>query len=469
MPATKNVFVSKFANSNDAFIPEVWAAEALRILYENRVASQLVHTDFSDEIAQFGDVVNTRRPAKFSNVRKTDDDEVTTQSATAQNVQVALDQWNHVSFIIKDGEESKSMQSLVDTYLRPAIVAVAQAMDQMVLGQRFEFIQNVVGSLSTTADKAGVIAVGTKLDELLCPMDSRNLIVSPSVQGDLLNIADFVSADKVGDDGTALREGSLGRKFGLQTFMTQNCRKIVATDTRTGAINNSAGYAIGETDIAVDGFSAAITTGSWITVAGDMTPQLVIGTTGGTTPSAIEIWPGLTKAVVNNAVVTVYDPAYVNKSGGYAASYNKALDIDGITLPPRVGQMISTGVTGATVKLYSAISSVDSSGNSIPSTTSLLLNRGLDAAVANNAVLGLGPAGNYNFAFHRDAIALVSRPLAMPQRSMGVLAAVVEMDGVGLRVTMTYDGKAQGHRVTVDVLCGVKTLDTNLGCLFLSA
>jgi len=32
-----------------------------------------------------------------------------------------------------------------------------------------------------------------------------------------------------------------------------------------------------------------------------------------------------------------------------------------------------------------------------------------------------------------------------------------------LRVTITYDGEKQGHLVTVDILCGVKVLNTDLG------
>jgi hypothetical protein len=40
------------------------------ILEENMVASNLVHRDFQNEIAKFGDVVNTRRPGMFKIKRK---------------------------------------------------------------------------------------------------------------------------------------------------------------------------------------------------------------------------------------------------------------------------------------------------------------------------------------------------------------------------------------------------------------
>ena len=54
-----------FDNDNSAFIPELWANEGLAILQENMVIANLVHRDFENEIRQFGDVVNTRRPGTF--------------------------------------------------------------------------------------------------------------------------------------------------------------------------------------------------------------------------------------------------------------------------------------------------------------------------------------------------------------------------------------------------------------------
>ena len=101
-------WLAVFANDNDALIPEVWAQEALMVLEANMVASSLVYRDFENEIASFGDTVNAHRPNTFVAKRKTDADEVTVQDAQATNVPVKLNQHLHVSFTIKDGEESKS-------------------------------------------------------------------------------------------------------------------------------------------------------------------------------------------------------------------------------------------------------------------------------------------------------------------------------------------------------------------------
>jgi hypothetical protein len=78
------------------------------------------------------------------------------------------------------------------------------------------------------------------------------------------------------------------------------------------------------------------------------------------------------------------------------------------------------------------------------------------------------PAGDYNFAFHRNALALVTRPLAAPAAGTGALSFVASYNGLSMRVTITYDGTKQGHLVTCDLLCGIKTLDRRLGCVLLA-
>lgn len=447
-------------NSLDAFVPEIWAQEGLMILEEQMLIAGLVYRDFSNQIAQFGDTVNTRYPAEFTAQLKADADDVTVQNATATNVPVVLDQHLHVSFRIRDGEESKGFQNLRDQYLVGAMRALARGVDEILIGHRYDFINNNVGKLQTSPTRSTVIDAVAKADTLKWPLDGRNFLVSPTMKGAILNVDDFIQADKRGDGGQAMREALIGRVLGFNWYMGQNARYIATGSTKvTGAINNTEGYAIGDTTIAVDGFSAAITAGGWITVAGDMTPQLVISTVGGATPTSITIAPGLAHAVSDNAVVTSYTPGAINYSSGYAAGYSKAIAVDAFTVAAKQGQMLSTGATAALLNRYSAINT--------PTTTSIQLNHSLKAAVADDAVVGVGPAGDYGWGFHRNAVALVSRPLAMPAVGTGARAFTATYNNISMRVTITYDGLKQGHLVTCDMLLGSKTLDTNLGfCMF---
>lgn len=457
------VWRAVYANDNDAFIPEVWAQESLMILEANMVAAALVHRDFEDEIANFGDVVNTRRPATFTGKRKTDADEVTVQDAQATNVPVRLDQHWHTSFLIKDGEESKSFANLRDVYLEPALLSIGQAIDEVVLMQMYRFIAagNVVGKLGTAISKTTVIDGREVLNNNKVPTLNRRFIVCPNMEGDLLNVGDFTKANEVGDDGSAVREGNLGRKFGFDFFLDQNSPSVATgSSTTAGAVNNASGYAAGSTTITMDGHSGAITAGTWCTIAGDMTPQKVTASVGGATPTQITISPGLKNAVVDNAVITFYTPGAINYAAGYDQYYTKEMVIDGFTVAPKVGQLCSLDAAAVTANnVYGALST--------PTTIELLVDRALNAAVADNAVVGVGPAGDYGFAFHKNAISLVTRPLAQPAAGTGALSYVANYNGLSVRVTITYNGTKQGHLVTVDILGGIEVLDANMGCLVL--
>jgi len=456
-----------YANSLDAFNPEIWAAESLLILENNVVAAQLVHRNFENSIQQFGDTVNTRLHGEFTARRKVDDDDVTIQDATATNVAVKLDQHLHTSFLIRDGEESKGFKVLRDEYLVPGMVSLAQQLDEIILGQIYHFRHQSVGQLGVTPTRALVTAARGELNKLRVPTQGRRLLLTPNQETAMLNIDSFVEADKVGDPGTALREGSLGRKYGMDIFMDQNLPSVVGQSTVDGAVNFAAGYPAGTTVIAVDGFSAAIPAGSWITVAGDLTPLQVVSTVGGTTPTSITVAaPGLRESVADDAVVSVYPAGAINFGAGYTTGYGKEITFDGLTAAPQKGQLLSIGAalaaTGETNPIHSALS-----GPTL-STTGAWLDRPLRAAAADDAVLGLGPDGEYGFAFHEMALALVSRPLAMPQAGTGALSMVMNWRGLSIRVTITYLGLKQGHLVTLDMLCGVKVLDTRLGVLVLS-
>jgi hypothetical protein len=452
-------FTPVYANDNDAYIPEVWAAESLMILTNNLIAANLVHRDFEDEVANFGDVVNTRRPNDFTMKRKNDSDSVTVQDAVSPNVAVKLDQHLHTSFMIKDGEESKGFKNLVEVYLEPAIISIAQGVDEIVTGMTYQYLANCVGQLGVDATKSSVISARDTMNQNKVPVNGRNLLISSPTEAALLNIDEFVTADKVGDEGSALREGSLGRKYGFQIFMDQNQPSIATGNTIvTGEVDNAGGYAAGATTMTVDGFVAAITNGSWFVVEGDLTPQQVVSTIGGATPTSITFTPGLKSGVVDDADITSYTPGAIDNGAGYPLGESRDLTIDGFTVAPKTGQLTTIGAAGG--PKYSQLST--------PTTTSMLLNRALQAAVIDDDAVGIGPAGNYNYFFHRNAMTLVSRPLAAPMAGTGALSSVANFGGIAIRITITYDGSAQGHLVTADMLLGTEVLDSCLGGVLLA-
>jgi len=88
-------------------------------------------------------------------------------------------------------------------------------------------------------------------------------------------------------------------------------------------------------------------------------------------------------------------------------------------------------------------------------------------ALTDNQVAFPGPAGSMNLAFCRNAMALVTRSLALPPSAFGVAAATASYNGVGMRVVMQYDSLVGGTRVNLDILAGTAVLDVNQACVIL--
>lgn len=459
-----------YANSLDAFIPELWARESVAILVENMVISNLVHKDFSNEIASFGDIVHTRKPAEFTAQRKTNADSVTVQDASATDIQVPLDQHIHTSFMIKDGEESKSFKQLRDEYLAPAVLSIAQALDKILLGESHMFWQNaegIRGGLTIANLIQYLVETRKRMNINKAYEGGRNLILTPTTEATALQISTFHEADKVGDEGTAMREASLGRKFQFNMFMCQNAPSTVGNPVNANEplIDLSAGYAIGTTVIHVDTAGSSLEVGQWISSGGVLHHITALGTLS-TQDIDVTISPGLRVAVAENDIVVVGGQGLVDDTDDYALGYAKELTVDGITGIIPVGSLLTFATPGSPNVIKGEKYSVIATTETGTDTTGITLNKPLDVAIDDDDIIHFAPPAEHNFAFHRNAIALVSRPLA-PAPSGLALSSVASANGIGIRVTITYNGSKQGVLVTVDLLCGLEVLDLNLGALLI--
>jgi hypothetical protein len=453
-----------FANDNDALIPEMWANESLHLLVENMVMANLVHRDFSSEVASFGDVVNTRRPGQFRTQRKTDNDNVNSQDAIVTNVQVPLNQHHYVSFVLKDRELSLSFKDLVATHILPAMQAIARGIDRGLIGQVHKFLNTPtkragrLGNLTSSNSKDTLLETRQILNTNKAFADGRNLVLSPASETAILKTDLFVKANERGDGGSALENANLGRILGFNTYLDQNVPFASAGDTASGTVTNAlAAGSGGSQATTITGYNVVI--GEFLTVAGNDQPTYVTARTlNSADTDAVTLNEVNKNATLSSAALTVYKACAVN--GAYDAGHTKEVDVDGFTTAPAVGQLIAFGVSTAR-RTYTVIESYTSGG-----VQKLLLDRPLEVALTNDQAAFPGPAGSFNLAFHRDALALVTRPLALaPTRGADSFVAVY--NDIAMRATITYDGSAMGVRVTLDLLCGFAMLDENLAAVLL--
>jgi len=448
--------------------------EGLAILEENMVAASLVHRDFSMEVANFGDVVNTRRPGIFKSKRKEDSDSIVLQDATALNVQVPLNQHFYISFTIKDGEASKSFQDLIQIYLLPGMQGIARGVDRAILGHVHKFLANKtgkLGGLDQNNAKNTILETRETMNRNLAYPQGRNLILAPGSETAMLQTELFIAAMQRGDGGAALREASLGRVLGFDTYMDQNMPSKLksSADYADGTVTNA--YAAGTQANMVVNVNAYVALVGEFAVCEDNGQPTTITTTTPTGPdtTAITLDAALKYAVDANSVITVYK--HCHAVGTYYGGYAKSITIGTYNVAPTVGQLISVGVYPNNV-LYTIIEAYVDPNNAAQ--TRIWLDRPLEglpfpaaAQITAGDPLFPGPAGAFNLALHKDALALVTRPLALPNTAMGVRSQVANYNDIAMRVTMQYQIAAQGTVVTLDLLAGIALLDARLGCVLL--
>lgn len=218
------------ANSLTAYTPELWSQEAIAILRERIVLPRLVRRDFSADLAQYGDTVNTRKPSKMTAGTVDPDTGVSVQNAAATNVAVTLNQHKHATFRISDREASKSFQNLVEQFLDPAVLAVANAIDLSLAGL-YADIPWLIDVASAGAIKDKINAARTRLNKNLAPSEMRYAVMSDDDDGAVANL-DILSKVNESGGSQTLREGAIGRFKGFDFFRSSNIVNVGSPGVR---------------------------------------------------------------------------------------------------------------------------------------------------------------------------------------------------------------------------------------------
>jgi hypothetical protein len=180
--------------------------------------ANLVHRDYSNEFAgKVGDTITVRKPATFQ--AKEFDGEITVQDATEDGVAVKMDKHLDVSFSVTSAQMAMDINDFSAQLLVPAMQAFADKVDAYLLGLSSDVTQKVTATESAQND---VIDARAFLTKAAAPLTDRRFVYGSDTEAKLLKTDLFISAEKVGDEGTALREASLGRKFGMDFYVDQN-------------------------------------------------------------------------------------------------------------------------------------------------------------------------------------------------------------------------------------------------------
>lgn len=428
--------VPTYGDGNDtrAWDLTLWGYEILMALEENYLAPYFCNRDYTaDNINELGETVNVRVGSKVSARRRNIDNPIKKQKLKGTVVPVKLDQLWHFSFPVGDWGKSRQFGDIINRYLRPAAQALAQGMNQSVLAQGVRQYANgnvrAYGKLDGLSPTNAVSNLAGFNGVMNVDQDwgGAPLFIDGETRTTLLQVEQFTKTNEHGND-LVLRKAYLGEKFDMQLYKSSDVagsRHRVPTNMTT----TTAAALKGATVIAVAS-ATGIVAGRVISVDGKPYKVASVATLNVTLSS------GLLESVASGASVKAYGQTTVD--GAVDKDHAEEIVFDDTVYS---GDVLSIGD-----HTYTVIQINDDG---------VLLDRPLEADVADGAVANIWPGGAYNFAFAPNNIVLAARALDIVPPGLGAECIVTSYNGLPIRITRGYDMDYQQIVVTVDILGGL--------------
>lgn len=401
--------------ANSMITPSVIAKEALMQLENNCVMGGLVHRDYEDEFVKVGSSISIRRPVQFT---VTDGATLSKQDVTEGKFTVSIDKQKHVAWGFNSADLTLTIEEYSERYIKPAVIQLANRIDADCCAL-YKDVWNWTGTLGATLEidsYADFAKMPARLDSGAVPNDDRKCVMSPADHWALAGSQTSLNLEKIGSD--AYRRGTIGRIAGVDTYMDQNV-SVHTTGTRdntTPLADAAAGNGVLSTTYA----------------ASKDTGYMVLSSDG---------WSA-SETLKQGDVFTISTVYAVNPVSKATQSYLQQFVV-------RADASVSNSDSECTI--------------SPPIITSGAYQTVSSAAVDGNTITNMGTAStNYvqNLCFHKNAFALVMRPLVMPD---GVaFKSRQQKNGFSIRVLKDYDIVNDEEIIRLDVLYGVSTLDARL-------
>ena len=145
------------------------AARALPALVGNLVMGNLVNRDYESVLAQAGDTVNIPIPPVMSANNLAEAGTVTNQNPVLGNAQIVLNTHAEATFNIPDATRVLVVPDLIDTYIRPATIAIAERIETDLLSLYTLYTANTYVGGNSTFDEARLDAAEKALFDAKVP------------------------------------------------------------------------------------------------------------------------------------------------------------------------------------------------------------------------------------------------------------------------------------------------------------
>ena len=403
--------------SQNVLTADVIAKAALMVLDNNLVGANLVYRGYEDEFERndgykIGDTVSVRRPAQFT-VRRGETAQI--QEVKEGKFPITVNILDGVDFKFSSTDLTLRIEDLAERVMKPALLQLSNNID-MEVWKLYKSVPSWAGTPGHSINSFADFGKGPeRLDKMAVPADDRNAILSATDYWGMLGSQTSLFLQNPAGD--AYRRAKLGMIGNVNTYMAQNVQTHVVGD------------AAGTGTPLINGGNQGVT---YEQAKDTNTQNLVVNGFGNN------------KTLKQGDVFTVANVFAVNPVTKATEDYLQQFVVMSDTVTHVAGGDTTIPVSPAIITsgAYQTVSAAPAN----------------DAAVT---VLGTASAGyKQNLVFHKNAFALTMVPLELPAGASG--AARRTYKGLSVRVVPTWDGVNNTSFWRLDVLYGVKAIDTRL-------
>lgn len=230
------------------FIPEQWS-EKLNDFYRAQLKTAVFFDDWSEDVADGGDIIHRPNISEMTANAKTVGSEVTLNAPTSTKVDLTINAHYECSFMIEDAVKSKLKKSyrMQERYAKNAGYTVAAVLEDAIIAL-FNGFSQIVGTSAITLNDSNIRAAIAYLDAANVPMEDRAFFLHPNtIWKQVMGIDKFTLVQNTLGADPVLR-GQIGLLYGIPVIGTS--RLGVTLGHRNGALAHKEAIAFATGNIA---------------------------------------------------------------------------------------------------------------------------------------------------------------------------------------------------------------------------
>jgi hypothetical protein len=197
---------------------------------------------------------------------------VTASDITETKVRVPAKNFISVVKEVNTEEALYEVNSISEQVVRPAMKGLAESIDARLMANICGgFAQNVAGTAGTSPAVAADITLARKtLRDNRCDMSDLVGVIGSTAEQNFLGLDNFINQDYGQPNAVAIREASLGRKYGIDWYVSNQAGGSLSTGDTAGTVLANGAAQTGTT-LVIDGLTATtgkVKAGTIFSVAG---------------------------------------------------------------------------------------------------------------------------------------------------------------------------------------------------------